>query len=107
VIWHQVSNSDRLFDFREKMPDRGRIELYIFFEVELPIVGISAELVIDVPRPAGRVFGKQRCRRAANKLRGFAKDVAPLRGINRSIIDFADEPRELFCLICHSAWENR
>ena len=95
VIGHQIRGRDRLPDIGEVMAGRGGIELYVFFEIEIPIIRIDAGIVIDIAGSGDRALGKDRRRLTADKPSGLADDVMPQREVERGIIDLADKLEEL------------
>src|ERR1700687_5106137 len=56
-------------------------------------------MIIDSAGQGGWALGKDCRHRAADETPGLAEHTAPQRGIQRGIVDLADEFRKLLCLI--------
>src|SRR5260370_2820874 len=81
------------------MADRGRVKFDKFVEIEFAIMRVSAGLVIDITRQGGWALGIDCRRRTADETPGLADNVTPKRGIQRGIVDPADQFRKLLCQI--------
>jgi hypothetical protein len=93
LVRDEIRYCDQLLDLGEVLDGRGGIEFYIFIEIELSIIRVSAKLIMDTAAPGGWALGIDCRRRAADEVPGLADHVAPQRGINRCVVDLADEFR--------------
>ena len=100
LVRHDIRHCHRLLDIREVLGGGEGVEFYVFVEIELSVrTRYIAGVIIDCAGQGGWALGKDCRHRAADETPGLAEHAAPQRGIERCIIDLADEPRELLCLI--------
>ena len=65
-------------------------------EIELLIIRIDSGLIIDVAAIGGRILGKQRGGRAADKVGGSRQDRAPQACVERRVVNAANKVSKIF-----------
>jgi hypothetical protein len=86
-----------LLDIHEELADRGRIELCVFFDIELPIIAVEITfLVIESSALAVCILRIEDRRRTADEAANFAEYGEPSRRVESRVVDVADQRRELF-----------
>ena len=102
LVRHDVGGGDRLLDLGEEMAGRERVELCVFFDIELPeLTADIALLEIHSSRLADGILGVERRRRAADEGAALAERRGPLRRIECRVVDVADQPRQLLIAFSH------
>ena len=93
VIRHEVRNADDL-PGPERRQGRHRVASRMRLVVELHVVGIDAESIMGGAGLADGVLGEKAAGLAAEKHADLGENLGPQRGVQRRIVDMADEPRQ-------------
>jgi hypothetical protein len=100
LVGNEVVGAHRLVDLREDVPAGRRIKLYVLLAVEAAIVRVDAAVVVvEFAAPARRVLRIDRRRCAPDKSCRPVKRVRPAQGIERCIVDPADQQREIVAVV--------
>jgi hypothetical protein len=95
LVGHHVGGGDDLSDPGEEMAGGGRVYLDVLVEVEPDIPPVLGPIVIeDVAALAGGVLGVEGGGGAADIAGDVAEGRGPQQGVERSVIDVADQVRE-------------
>lgn len=80
-----------MLDICEKMPGGEGIQRYIFFEIELAVIRIDAEIIVALASIRRDVLGKESRRTATDELRALFEDISPQTLIERRVVDLANK----------------
>ncbi|WP_246668629.1 hypothetical protein [Bradyrhizobium sp. UNPF46] len=76
-----------------------RIEFHIAVAIELTEAGIGSEMLMNLDREPRRIPGDDHRGTTADEMRNLLQRAAAQRGVDRRIVNLADEGREPICLL--------
>jgi len=95
---HDICNAAHFLDAETNNRRAERIYPDEFFEIQLSITGLESDLQILIPEFAERIVPIERRGVSANEIAGLVLGARPKSGIERSVVDIANKPRELITL---------
>ncbi len=102
---HEFRRAHDLPDVEERHTREG-IEFPVRFRMHLHVLEVEADVMVDVDEFAHHVLGAKGARLTADELGDLGQRIGPERGIQRRIVDAADNAAQLI-VFAHVTFRTR